>query len=219
MYIFDTLAESSYVIKEITELNGMASYEDFLDAKLIALLKGGDRQAFAEIYDRYSMLVYFKVNQMLRDEDAAKDIVQDLFTNIWEKPDTILEDANLSGYLYIASRNRVLKLIQKGKTKSDYLNELGKYSSDISNETVEKLDEQEMMLLVLEEIANLPPKMQEVFQLSRLENLSHKEIALKLNIAEATVRKQVQYALGILREKLSIYGSAGIFWFFLIRNH
>jgi len=188
----------------------MDDYREMTDKALILLLKQGNQQAFAEIYDRYSMLIYHKVNQMLRDPQASEDIIQDIFGTLWEKPEFLREDANLAGYLYIISRNMVLRLIQRGKTNSDYLAELGKYSSEVSFDTLEKIDEKELILLIIQEIGNLPPKMREVFQLSRLENLSHKEIALKLNISEATVRKQVQYALGILRNRLSIHSPYGI---------
>lgn len=140
----------------------MANYKDVTDNELIVLLKKGDKEAFAEIYDRYAMLIYYKVNQIVRDEDASKDLVQELFTTIWTKSENIQDDANLSGYLYVASRNRVLKLIQQGKTQSDYLTELGKYSTTVSYDTLEKLDEKELMLLVMQEIAKLPPRMQEI---------------------------------------------------------
>lgn len=191
----------------------MNSYKELLDVQLITLLKKRDRDAFGEIYDRYSAIIYHKVYQMLRDEESSKDVVQDLFSSIWDKSELIREDANLVGYLYVASKNRVLKLIQKGKTRSDYLNELGRYSSDVSYETLQKLDENEMMLLILAEIAKLPPKMREVFQLSRLENLTHREIAIKMGISETTVKKHVQNALGILRENLNKYGS---YWVFVL---
>lgn len=196
----------------------MHNYKELTDRELILLLKQGNEQAFAEIFDRYSMLIYYKVNQMLRDPEASEDIIQDLFSMLWEKPELLREDANLAGYLYINSRNRVLRLIQRGKTKSDYLIELGKYSSEVSYDTLEKLDEKELMLLIIQEIDNLPAKMREVFQLSRIANLSHKEIALQLNISEATVRKQVQYALGILRTRLSAYSSYGILLLVLFRR-
>ncbi len=194
-------------------------YRQLTDSELIVLLKTQDRLAFAEIYDRYSMLVYFKVDQMLRDEPISKDIVQDLFTTIWEKAQNIKEDANLGGYLFIAARNRVLKTIQKGKTSSDFLNELAKYSSSVSYETIEKIDENELMVLVQHEISLLSPRMKEIFQLSRIEDLSHKEIAEKLGISEATVRKQIQYALRKLREQLGKHSALGILLLALFRPH
>ncbi|TYR33628.1 RNA polymerase sigma-70 factor [Sphingobacterium phlebotomi] len=197
----------------------MANYKEATDKELVSLLKEGNKEAFAEIYDRYAMPIYYKVNQILRDEEMSKDLVQELFTAIWTHADNLWDDANLSGYLYVASRNRVLKLIQKGKTKSDYLAELGKYSSTVSYDTLDKLDEKELMLLVMEEIAKLPLKMREVFQLSRLEDLSHKEIAARLQISEATVRKQIQYALRILKSKLANYSSLGILLLALFREN
>lgn len=62
---------------------------------IITLLKQGDKTAFAEIYDRYGMMLYFKVNQMLRDEDSAKDLVQDVFLDLWLNPAQVKEESNL----------------------------------------------------------------------------------------------------------------------------
>lgn len=194
------------------------NHKGFTDNQLIKLLKEGDQVAFAEIYDRYSMVLYYKVNHMLRDEASSKDLVQDLFTSIWENPSNIREDANLAGYLYIASRNRVLKLIQKGKVKSDYLTELGKYAIEASEEMLEKLDERELMIMLLKEMEKLPERMKEVFQLSRIQDLSHREIAEKLGISESTVKKQVQNALRILKERLAAYNSFGILLLIFLRN-
>ncbi|MCS4226994.1 RNA polymerase sigma factor [Sphingobacterium sp. BIGb0165] len=197
----------------------MNKYKVLTDSNLVSLLKQRDRNAFAEIYDRYSMMIYYKVNQMLRDENAAKDLVQDLFTSIWEKSDFIRDNVGISSYLYVASRNRVLNYIQKGKTKSDYLAEIGKYSLQVSDETLEKLDEKDLMLLITSEIAKLPAKMREVFELSRLEDLSHREIAERLNLSESTVKKQVQNALKILKVRLTHYNSLGIMLLIFLRSN
>ncbi|MGE8293880.1 MAG: RNA polymerase sigma factor [Sphingobacterium sp.] len=197
----------------------MNKYKVLTDSNLVSLLKQRDRNAFAEIYDRYSMMIYYKVNQMLRDENAAKDLVQDLFTSIWEKSDLIRDNVGISSYLYVASRNRVLNYIQRGKTKSDYLAEIGKYSLQVSDETLEKLDEKDLMLLITSEIAKLPAKMREVFELSRLEDLSHREIAERLNLSESTVKKQVQNALKILKVRLGHYNSLGIMLLIFLRSN
>lgn len=197
----------------------MPDYKLLSDQELITLLKTGEKNAFAEIYDRYGLMIYYKVNQILRDEESAKDLVQDLFMSVWNKPENIRADTNLPGYLYIASRNRVFKLIEKGKVRNDYLTEISKFSSEISNDTIERLDERELMMLVAQEVARLPSKMREVFQLSRIKDLSHKEIALKLNISDKTVRKQIQNALQILRSRLKPYGPYGIILLAWFRQH
>jgi len=188
----------------------MKVYKDLSDAELIALLKTADDLAFKEIYERYGMMIYYKTNQMIRDEETAKDLVQDVFLSLWTHTDQVKEEANLAGYLYVSARNRVFNLIEKGKTKNDYLSMIAQHLTEASNETVEKLDEKELMGIVRMEIAKLPLKMREVFELSRLEDLSHKEIALRLGISEKTVKTQVHNALQILKEKLSTYGPYGI---------
>ena len=197
----------------------MDKYKILSDSELVSLLKHGDKEAFAEIYDRYSMMIYYKINQMLRDENASKDLVQDLFTSIWEKCDLIRDNVGISSYLYVAARNRVLNYIQRGKTKSDYLTEIGKYSLQVTDETLEKIDEKDLMLLLTSEIARLPAKMREVFELSRLEDLSHREIAQRLNLNESTVKKQVQNALKILKVRLSNYNSLGILLLIFLRDN
>lgn len=188
----------------------MAIYSTHTDQELTTLLREGDRKAFAELYERYGMMIYYKVNQMLRDEESAKDLVQDLFMAIWTNPTQLKPGANLPGYLYVAARNRVFNLIEKGKTRNDYLKSIAVYAQEASTETMDKLDEQELMGIVAMEIAKLPAKMQQVFELSRIQNLSHQEIAAQLGISEKTVKTQVHNALHILRAKLGGYSAYGI---------
>ncbi|MBB6498756.1 RNA polymerase sigma-70 factor (ECF subfamily) [Pedobacter cryoconitis] len=147
---------------------------------------------------------------MIRDEEASKDLVQDLFVGFWDKPELIQENNNLSGYLYIAGRNRVLKFIQRNKLKNDHVTSLAKYASDVSLETMQDIDERELKIIVQREIDNLPAKMKVIFELSRKDNLSHAEIAKKLGLSDQTVKKQINNALKVLRAKLSIYAPLGL---------
>ena len=188
----------------------MKMYSEFTDSELIRLLKDRNHEAFAEIYNRYAVLMFYKVNQMLRDEEPSKDLVQDLFVALWDKSELIEENNNLAGYLYIGARNRVLKFIQRNKLKNDHIASLAKYASEISLETIQDIDERELKTIVQREIDNLPPKMRVIFEMSRKDNLSHAEIAGKLGLSDHTVKKQVNNALKILRSKLSIYAPLGL---------
>jgi RNA polymerase sigma-70 factor (family 1) len=183
----------------------MNGYAEFTDAELVRLLKSQDHAAFAEVYNRYAVLMFYKVNQMLRDEEAAKDLVQDLFVGLWDKSGLVQEHNNLSGYLYVGARNRVLRFIQRNKLQNDHLIALASYASELSMETIQDIDERELKRIVQQEIDNLPPKMKVIFEMSRKDNLSHAEIAGKLGLSDQTVKKQVNNALKILRTKLSAY--------------
>ncbi|AOM80231.1 hypothetical protein BFS30_25555 [Pedobacter steynii] len=188
----------------------MKMYSEFTDSELVRLVKDRNHQAFAEIYNRYAVLMFYKVNQMLRDEEPSKDLVQDLFVALWDKPELIQEDNNIAGYLYVGARNRVLKFIQRNKLKNDHIASLAKYASEISLETIQDIDERELKIIVQREIDNLPPKMKLIFEMSRKDNLSHAEIAGKLGLSDQTVKKQVNNALKILRSKLAVYASFGL---------
>lgn len=196
----------------------MNNYESFTDQQLIALMKQGDHPAFNEIYKRHSPKVFYQVNQMLRDRDAAKDLVQELFIAVWTKAINIKEDTKLGGYLYIAAQNRVFKLIQQGKLKNDYLQSLSEFTSQMNFATNEAVGEKELQTLIDLEIAKLPPKMKQVFELSRKENLSYHEIAQQLDISDNTVRKQVSNALKILRDKLAPHAPEAMIFIALLRR-
>ena len=188
----------------------MKMYSEFTDSELIRLLKDRNHEAFAEIYNRFAVLMFYKVNQMLRDEEPSKDLVQDLFVSLWDKPELVQEDNNLAGYLYVGARNRVLKFIQRNKLKNDHIASLAKYASEISLETIQDIDERELKTIVQREIDNLPPKMKLIFEMSRKDNLSHAEIAGKLGLSDQTVKKQINNALKILRSKLALYAPFGL---------
>ncbi|TKC55169.1 RNA polymerase sigma-70 factor [Pedobacter hiemivivus] len=184
----------------------MTVYSKLPDTELTTLLKDGDQHAFTEIYNRHWKLIYAHVYKMLRDEDDAKDVVQEVFGNLWLRAASIKSTANVSGLLYIAARNKVFDLIGKNKVRADYIGEIASFISDSSNAQVDTIDEKRILEILEREIQKLPPKMREIFELSRKDYLSHKEIATKLNISEQTVKKQVQNALKMIKPKLNDMG-------------
>jgi len=173
------------------------------DSELVLLLKQGNEIAFTEIYNRYWAEMYYHAFRMLKDEDQSKDIVQEVFITLWAKSTTINENIKLSGHLYISLRNKVLNLIAKDKVRNDYLTSIASFIDEATLSGTQLLEEKELLQLIENEIANLPPRMREIFELSRKQDLSHKQIAAQLNISEQTVKKTVQNALKILKPKLN----------------
>ena len=183
-------------------------YSTLSDTALADLLKSGDQSAFAQIYDRYWRVIYGHVYKMLQDEEEAKDVLQEVFSEIWvkrEQPYT-----NLSGYLYVSARHKVLNLIRKNKYQSAYLSSLAGFAADHSTATLERLDEKDLAAAIEREIQALPPRMKEVFELSRKENLSYKEIALRLGISDKTVKKQMYKSMQQIRLNLKDAGAMTI---------
>ncbi|WP_316791830.1 RNA polymerase sigma-70 factor [Pedobacter frigoris] len=180
----------------------MSDYNTFSDWELTSLLKVGDRMAYTEIYKRYTGVLYRHAFSKLHDREEAKDAVQELFAVLWSKRADIFISTTLSGYLYSAIRNRVLNAISHKKVASDYVVSLQEFAGKEESITDHLVRERELANLIEKEISNLPDKMREVFELSRKANLSHREIAQKLDLSEKTVKNQVNNALKILRVKL-----------------
>lgn len=184
----------------------MPDYKKLSDLELAELLKASDKQAFTEIYDRYWSVMYAHVYKMLRDREDARDIVQEIFSNLWIKSADIKSDANVAGLLYRTARNRVLDLIKHERVKSDYLGSFTELMNTVDPQIVNHVDEKMLLAVIEEEIQKLPEKMKVVFEMSRKENLSHKEIAHALNISDQTVKKQIQNALKLIKPRLNELG-------------
>lgn len=183
----------------------MAAYSTHTDQELTALLKAGDHVAYTEIYRRYFKLLFKHAFSRLKDEDESKDIVQELFTNLWYKHDSLSPDRNISNYLYTAVRNRIFDLISRKNLESRYIAGLPASIDTAECITDYNVRESQLRQLIDKEIQALPSKMREVFRLSRVENLSHKEIAEKLELSEQSVRSHIKNALKILRVKLGLF--------------
>lgn len=182
----------------------MLNYETISDNELAELLRSGDRAAFTEIYNRYKWLLHTHAYKWMQDREEAKDIIHELFAALWTKRESLSFPDNLSAYLYTAVRNRIFNVISHQKVASQYLNSLQAFIDEEQAAADHLVREKQMTLLIEKEIAALPAKMRAVFELSRKEQLSHKEIAEQLMLSEQTVRKHVQHALKILRVKLGL---------------
>jgi RNA polymerase sigma-70 factor (ECF subfamily) len=182
----------------------MGTYTDLSDDKLVALLKQGNEQALKEIFTRYNKLLYSYAYKKLEDQEEAKDLVQDLFIRLWSNRESFLLKTSLPSYLFRAVRNRALDIFAHKKIKSDYVASFQVFI-DLPQSTTDYLvREKDISALIDREIQSLPPKMREIFILSRKENYSHKEIAKKIGISEETVTKQIKRALKILRLRLKL---------------
>ncbi len=183
----------------------MEQYGNLTDEQLVSLVKERDHLAFTEIYQRHWHTLYLHTYKVLGDLDEAKDLVQDVFFVFWEKACTLDIRANVKGYLYTATRNRIFSLIRKRKVNEQFIELMLNELDELDHTTVQKIDEQELVALIDAEIAQLPPKMRMVFELSRKQFLTHKEIAEKLGMSEEAVKKHIHRSIKLLKSKLGHY--------------
>jgi len=180
----------------------MQLYTSFSDNELFYLMQDGDRTAFEEIYKRFNGVLFIYACKMVQDKEDARDIVQEIFIYLWSNPD-IRINSQLSAYLYTAVRYKIFDWLDKNKSKSNYLSSLESFIDAGECMTDNYIREKEFAEIIEKEISLLPPKMREIFEMSRRQHLSQKEIAERLHISDKTVKKQMSNALKVLRLKLT----------------
>ncbi|WP_316837771.1 RNA polymerase sigma-70 factor [Pedobacter nutrimenti] len=174
------------------------------DDELLTLFKAGDRTAYEQIYNRYWAIMYVYARKVMSDADDAQDIVQEVFTYLWHKGATLMINS-LSTYLYTAVRYRIFDLLDHKKVRTDYKLYLQQFIDEGEYITDDELRIKELTAVIENEVSQLPSKMREMFELSRNQGLSHKEIAEKLGVSDLTVKKQVSNAVKILKTKLKLF--------------
>ena len=184
--------------------------------------KNIDKQSFEKLFrDNYKGLCMYAQN-FIHDIDAIEDIIHDIFINLWEKKENILEDKSTKSYLYRSVHNRCLNFIRDNKKFVDN-NDFFENTDIVSDSNEENaVETAELQTKIKNEIDNLPEKCREVFILSRFEELKYSEIAEKLNISIKTVENQISKALKTLRAKLGPFLTISVtcilFSYFLIKS-
>lgn len=172
----------------------------------------GDEKAFEYIYKTYFSFMLNYAGQILKDTDAAEEIVESVFLNIWENRSEIKLETSLKAYLFKSVYNHCLNYIKHKQVKEKYVlyfkhhvaaDEDGNIIS--SDYPMSQLIENELSEIIEQSIQRLPGQCREVFMMSRYQNLKNEEIAQKLNISVNTVRTHISRALSRLRENLKEY--------------
>lgn len=150
--------------------------------------------------DYFPPLMAF-ARKILGDEDDAREVVHQVFINLWEKRSGLDLSTSLKSYLFTSVHNRSLNMIRdRKKFSSEELPDVAG-TWDVS----EQIESMELEKKIREAIDSLPEKCREIFELNRFQGLKYLEIAAQLDISVKTVENQMTKALKILREQLGKY--------------
>lgn len=168
------------------------------------------KKDFENTYNRFFNFFYDVAIQFLHHEEDAKEVVQDAFIKLWEHDIYLQTEKEIKNYLFILVRNRCLNLLRdrkkgiKNLSSQDFL--IASINYKLLNETGEDiLLHQELLETIKTSIAKLTPQCHEVFQMSRFEDMSNKEIAQKLEISVKAVEANMTRALKSLKADLAPY--------------
>ena len=170
------------------------------DDELLILLQKGNERAFTAIYERYHKLLYVLAYKYLKDNDTAKDAVQQIFLKLWESRSLFSIHINLRNYLYTMLKNHLLNEIRNNYTALEKNYELAQETIEYENEILSKLEEKEMTEQLYRAIDSLPEQKKAVCLYKLKDSLSNQEIAEKMQISIPTVKTHYSQAIKLLRE-------------------
>jgi RNA polymerase sigma-70 factor (family 1) len=173
-------------------------YRLLTDEMLTKLLKLGDELAFKELYLRNWRRLFHTVLQKINSREVAEDIVQTIFTDLWDNRErqTI---QHVPSYLDAAVKYRVINYIKAAISRKFHLSNLTEKQKTDENDADLGLLVQELNTAIDQAIGNLPHKTQTIFRLSRFENQSNKDISQLMDLSEKAVEYHITQSLKTLR--------------------
>ena len=163
-------------------------------------IKIDDKASLEKIYKQYWSKLYIYAFNVLREREICEDIIQEIFVDLWTKRHDV-RIYDLNSYLYQSVKYQIFNHFRKSKYKKQLLEKLSEVNKKYKiNESYEK---KELKVHIKDAISKLPEQRRLIFQMSRYEGLSNKEISENLNISLQTVKNQISASLKFIRKSLN----------------
>ncbi len=169
---------------------------------LIKQLKHDDGEAFRQLFLTYSPRIYNYCRKFFSAKEDAEEIVQIVFTAVWENRLQIDENKPFSAYIFTIARNWIFNTLKKKAYFQRFIDYVLIQGNESNFLTEDEVIFNELHGIVEKCIGELPPRRREIFVLSRQNGLSYKEIARKLSVTESTVNTQITKSIDYIHRKL-----------------
>ncbi len=174
----------------------MVKTDDFL---LIQQLKEGKEVAFHTLFKKYFSVLTLFSYKILKDEDAARDVVQSVFAKFYEQRESLDIRLSLKSFLYQSVKNKSLNELKSQQIKNRHHENIFAHSSELDDDGDTFMEESELEMMIVQAVGQLPGQCRKIFEMSRMEGMTNSEIAEDLNLSKRTVETQISKALKSLR--------------------
>ncbi len=160
-------------------------------------MKSGDPSALAELYDRYSSVVYAVALRVLGDTGAAEDVLQEVFLQLWRNPGAFdAARGSLGAWLAVITRNRAIDSLRKRRPETDIEDVVVSVAPDLAGQT----DRSRAAEKVRGVLGTMPPAQRSALEMAYFEGMSHSEIADKTGEPLGTIKTRIRAGLILLRK-------------------
>jgi RNA polymerase sigma-70 factor (ECF subfamily) len=167
------------------------------DLAIVSGLKTGDQGAMAQLYDRYSSVVYAVALRVLGDTGAAEDVLQEVFLQLWRNPSAFdAARGSLASWLAVITRNRAIDSLRKRRPETDIEDVVLSVATDLAAEA----DRARAAETVRGVMGSMAPAQRSALEMAYWEGMSHSEIANKTGEPLGTVKTRIRAGLIALRK-------------------
>lgn len=178
-------------------MSGAASNVLLSDATLMSAILSGDEHAMAQLYDRYSPIVYSVALRVLGDTGTAEDILQEVFMQLWRSPDTFdATRGSLPGWLAVIARNRAIDSLRKRRPETDITDIVVSVEPDLAG----KAEWSRVAEKIRGALGDMPTPQRSALEMAFFEGLTHSEIAERTGEPLGTIKTRIRSGLLILRK-------------------
>ncbi len=170
------------------------------EQQVVREFKAGSHSAFEQLYNQYSAAVYANIFKMVRQQDLAEDILQDVFAVLWTSREKIDLAQSVGNWLFVVSYHKSLSFLKK-RLRENIVPAIGSAIADIPEEP--EMDEQfysAQLELLNTAVGHLPLHKQRVFRLYHFENKTFDEIAQELNLSVSSVKFYLKQSRAFIRQ-------------------
>lgn len=176
--------------------------ENIKDSELFTLLQKGNEEAFTYIYKNYHKIIYVLAFRYLKSRPMAEDIVQHVFTKLWEQRSDLSIAISLKNYLYTMARNYILNQIRNENQAIIKNYQMAQTQPEYEDNLLETIENKELMLAFSHAVNLLPEQKKRVWMMKTKKGYSNQKIAEEMNISINTVKTHYAQALKMLRVHL-----------------
>jgi RNA polymerase sigma-70 factor (ECF subfamily) len=175
----------------------MTENDKIVERELLLALQQGSRQAFEQIYHMYALRLTAKLIQLVKSEEIAQDLLQDIFIKIWEMRSEIQIDRSFSAFLYTIATNLSYNSFRSAIREQNRLSKLN--NKDSYSHVEEDLEFNETHHLFEEALQQLTARQREVYTMHKLDGKSYKEISESLQISHSAINQHIQAANKLIK--------------------
>ena len=169
---------------------------------LLSAIANGDEKAFAQLFHKWRDRLFFFILKLTGSPEIAEDVLQDVFTQIWQNRSSAATIENFQAYLYKAARNRISSSMRRISLETLILTELQKNSTASEDSPEQIVFRKELHEKIQLALRKLPPQQRQVYRMTREDGLKQHTIASLLNISVSTVKNHMTQALRTLKQEI-----------------